>query len=433
MLRLTVPMLLGIVSMMLLGVVDMFFISMLGTQPLAAVSFTLPVTQIVVGIALGIGMSIGALASRLIGAGEHHRAARLITDSQLLALGISCLITLAGFSSVDHIFRLLGATAKEMPDINAYMDVWLLGTPLLILVLTGNNALRANGDIKTSAILSALLALVNGILDPLLIFGLGPFPELGIRGAALATVLSGVVVWVCSFYLLRFRDGLLLTTLPRLSTLLENWRELSRIAVPSIGANLMAPLAVAALTAIVAQFGPAAVAGFGVGSRIEGISLMVVYALSSTLPMFIGQNIGAGKTERAYRALMGCLRFSLVFQAGLYLLLLAIAKPIATAFSDNPDVVNVIRYYLLIKPLAYGMHGVAVLVMVSLNVLKRPRVALLVVTIRLACLYVPLAYAGSLVGGVVGMLVGTAAGNLIAGVFAFALVKRACEQEGLRA
>ena len=433
MFRLTVPMIFGMISMMLLGVVDTYFISMLGTHELAAVSFSQPIANILISVALGIGMALGALLSRLIGESQHQKAARFITDTKIIAALIAVIAAFIGFLAIDPLFKALGATEEVMPFIKSYMSIWFIAAPMWMLTMIGNNALRAIGDTKLSASIMALLSVINLIFDRLLIFGIGPFPKLGVAGAAWATLIACMTGWLCSIAILTFREQLLEFTRPSFSHLLPNWFELFKIAVPAIAANIMTPIAAAVLTAMIARYGVEAVAGFGVGARIEFISLIVVFALSSTLPMFIGQNIGAGKPHRAYRALMGGLKFSLIFQTGVYLLLLATSGYIASVFSDNSQVVGVIKMFLLVLPLTYGAHGIVILVMVSLNVLRRPRTALLTTVVRLLLLYLPLAYIGSLLGGINGLFIGAACGNIIAGLIAYAIIRRVFREQGITA
>ena len=424
-------MILAIVSMMFLGLVDTFFISLLGTNELAAASFVMPIYMLLINVALGIGMGISSLTSRLIGEHKHDEAARFITDSHILAFLITIAIAYAMFLSIDQLFGIMGANDVVMPDIRSYMHIILIGAPVLILTFIGNSTFRAIGHIKASAIFSTMLSLLNLLLDPLFIFGLGPFPALGMPGAALATVLAALVTWLCCYYMLAFREKLLVLSKPDIHELVSNWRRLSSIAVPAIGANMMTPLAAAIMTALIARYGAESVAGFGVGTRIEAMSLLIVFALSSTLPMFIGQNIGAGRGDRAYQALILCLRFVFFFQMAVYLLLLLLSPFITGSFSENQTVINVIKNYLLIIPLSYSAHAVVILVMVSLNVLRRPRTALLVTIIRLMVLYLPLAYLGSLFWGITGLFVGAACGNVIAGLIAFRIIKRVCMEQGL--
>ena len=429
MFKLTVPMVLAIVSMMLLGVVDAYFVSRLGTAQLAAVSFAIPITQMGISIALGIGMAISSLTSRLIGENRNHESARMVTDGALLMVVIALGITVIGFATFNPLFRALGASEDVVPFIREYIIVWYLAVPVMMLMVICGSALRAIGDTRSSALMTFILSLVNLVLDPLLIFGIGPFPELGVQGASVATVIAGIVALAFGVRILGFREHMLDFTPPRRSHLSKNLPELLRIGVPAIGANLMTPFATAIMTAIIAVQGSAAVAGFGVGSRLEALCLLVVFALSSTLPMFIGQNIGAGKGHRAWHALMGCLKFVLILQAGIYLLMLVLAPLIAEAFSQDPTVTRVIRLYLLLLPLTYGAHGIVILVMVSLNVLRKPRTALLLTVVRLAVLYLPLAYAGSLIAGTTGLFAGAACGNIIAGIIAYRIIRSVCLEQ----
>jgi putative MATE family efflux protein len=432
MVRLTWPMVFGIVSTMLLGVADVYFIGRLGTTELAAVSFALPITQIVINIALGVGMAISVLTSRLVGEGRHSEAARLITDGKLLGLVVAVVIIAVGLATIDPLFAAMGATEAVMPLIRDYITVWYVGAPFLMLTISGSTALRAIGDIKSSALLMALLSLLNVILDPLLIFGVGPFPRLGVPGAALATVIAGFITWICLCLVLVYREKMLDFRMPRATHLVPNWRALLNIGIPAVAANIMTPVTAAVMTAFIALHGPAAVAGFGVGARLEALALIIVFALSSTLPMFIGQNMGAGKKHRAYHALMGSLRFSVFFQAGVYLLLLLLSSVIASAFSEDPEVLRIIRIFLLVIPLSYGAQGIVVLCMVSLNVLKRPRTALLIAVIRLAVLYLPLAWLGAHFGGIAGLFVGAACGNVLAGVVAYRMIRQVCREQEIR-
>lgn len=424
MLRLTAPMTVGIISLMLLGIVDAYFVGQLGTSQLAALAFTLPVTHGVNSIGLGLGMGLSVLVSRLLGEDQFDRAARLVTDSRLLVLATGVALGIALYAGLEPLFILMGADRETLPYILDFMWIWLPVLPLLLLTLTGNTILRAVGSPTKSAICLAVVALLNGVLDPLLIFGFGPFGGMGIAGAALATVLAWIITYGLSDYMLSAQEGLILRGKSQWSQVLANWNALLTIGIPAICANFTTPLAAAILTSMVAKFGAEAVAGFGVCTRIEALALLVAFALSSTLPMFIGQNIGAGKYERAHRALFGSLKFTFAFQIGAYLLLMLLAGKIGTAFSDNPAVTDIIRDYLWIVPLTYGAHAVVILVMVSLNVLHRPKTALLTALLRLMLLNLPLAYLGGKLGGPVGLFAGFAIGNLIAGVLAWRIITR---------
>lgn len=424
-------MLFALIAIMSLGLVDSYFISFLGTDQLAAIGFIMPITFIVTSVALGLGMAISSLTSKLIGAGRMRLAARLITDGFYLTTITALLVTLVFALALEKVFLLIGADRNTLPYIYDYMQIWLFGTVLLMVTQVCSSTFRALGDTKTSASIAISMTLINLILDPLLIFGLGPFPELGIQGAALATVIAVTAASLIGLYQLGIKERLLLTSLPTLKRFKDNFKQLIDIAIPAILANAIVPITGAMLTTLVARFGTDAVAGFGVGSRIEAISLMIVYAMSSTLPMFIGQNLGAGKLERITAALKLSFKFIIVLQLAIYLILVFLSSHIAALFSTEAIVQETIVLFLLIVPISYGLSGIVILINVSMNVLGRPRIALYINILRLTVLYFPLAYFGSYLFGIKGLFAGIATGNCLAFCLALILLRRVIRDVGI--
>ncbi len=427
--KLTIPMLFGIVSMMLLGIVDTWFISLLGTLELAAIGFIIPVYMILMNLALGLGMGISSISSRLMGEDRHEDAAHYISNAMVLVMVFSLAVATLLYFLVDAVFVAMGADASVMPFIRSYMYALLPGVPLLMITMTSGNTFRAIGAMKTSAFISATLSLLNLLLDPILIFGFGPIPALGMQGAALASVIAASCTVVIALYILSKRERLLRLTTPDLAEVKQHWHELLKIALPAMGANSMTPVAAAIMTAMMAQYGPEAVAGFGVGARIESLALLVVFALSATLPMFIGQNIGAGRHDRAYIALSSSLKFTVAVQLVIYVVLLASSSPVSAAFSEDEAVAVVIQRYLYILPVSYCAHGVVTLVTVSLNVLYRPTLALITSMIRLLLLYLPLAWLGAQLWQYDGLFLGAALGNFIAAYIAWSILRAVCDEQ----
>lgn len=422
--RLTMPMLFAIIAIMGLGLVDSYFISYLGTNELAAIGFIMPITFIVSSIALGLGMAISSLTSKLIGAQRMELAARLITDGFYLTAIVALLVTLFFSIMLESMFLLIGADQDTLPPIVDYMQVWLFGTVLLMITQVCSSTFRALGDTKTSAIIAITMTITNLILDPLLIFGLGPFPELGMQGAALATIIAVIISAAIGLYQLGVKERLLLPSLPSLDAFKDNFKQLMDIAVPAVLANTIVPITAAMLTTLVARFGTDTVAGFGVGIRVEAVSLMIVYAMSATLPMFIGQNLGAEKPDRIIAALKLSFKFVVFFQLAIYLILAVLSRPIAALFSDEPVVQETIIWFLIIVPISYGLSGIVILINVSMNVLGKPRIALYINLIRFTIFYFPLAYIGSQAFEIKGLFGGIALGNALAFGLALILLKR---------
>lgn len=423
-LKLTVPMLYAIVAIMGLGVVDSYFISFLGTSELAAIALIVPITAIITGIGLGMGMAISSLTSKLIGADNLSSAARLITDGFYLTGGVALVAIALLAWQLDTIFTVMGADMTTKPHILAYMRVWIFATPLIMFTMTSASTFRAIGDTTASAQISIYLTLINLLLDPLLIFGLGPFPALGMVGAAWATLIAALVAFVISIYKLGAVERLLIPELPQLNRFKSNAKKLIEIAIPAVLANMIVPLSAAVLTRMVTQFGNDAVAGYGVGTRIESVSLIIVYALSSTLPMFIGQNLGAQKWQRIHDAIKLTFRFVLILQLGVYIILALGAASIAQLFSEQFEVQETIRLFLWIVPLTYGLSGIVILVNVAMNVLGKPKLALYINLLRLLVFYIPCAWIGSQWFGLLGLFVGIAIGNSLAYLLAYKLLHK---------
>ena len=168
-----------------------------------------------------------------------------------------------------------------------------------------------------------------------------------------------------------------------------------------------------------ATYGPAAVAAYGVGARLESIACLVVLALSMTLPPVISQNFGAGLFNRVSQAYKLSGRFVLQWQFIVYLLLAALAVPLASLFSDEPEVIRIICLFIWIVPLSYGLQGIIILTNSSFNALHRPGSALILSVIRLFVFYVPIAWAGGKLFGITGLFVGCVVGNVFTAVIAW--------------
>ena len=431
--KLTIPMLYALISIMGLGLVDSYFISYLGTEQLAAIGFIVPITSIITSVGLGLGMAISSLVSKLIGAGKISSAARLITDGFYLTGLVSLVAVLILIWQMETIFKSIGANDETLVFISQYMSIWIVAAPLTMLTMVSASTFRSLGDTGTSARIALSMTIVNVIFDPLLIFGIGPFPELGMHGAALATVLAVVTSCLMGFYELAIKEKFLLAILPKWNDFKVSIKQLLEIAIPAVLANAIVPITAAVLTTLVAKFGVDAVAGYGVGTRLEAVSLMIVYALSSTLPMFIGQNLGAKKLDRVYRAIQIAFRFVLVLQLAIYVVLLFSAGLIAGLFSNEQSVIETITLYLWIVPISYGLSGVVVLVNVSMNVLGRPRLALYINIVRLTIFYFPLAYLGAHYFGLKGLFVGIAVGNCGAFLIAVVLLNKTMKQMNIEA
>jgi len=415
-------MILGIFSIMSMNIVDTFYVGQLGAEPLTAMAFTIPVIAILLSLAFGIGIGTSSVIARAIGAQQHTLVKSYTTQALFIALSIAIVFAVSGYQAMDQIFSLLGAPKSLMPLIHQFMDIWFLGSFVVVVPMVGNSAIRAAGNTKLPSYVMMSVALVNIILDPILIFGLFGFPKMELAGAALATVIAYSIAFFLGLYFLAFKFRFL-SWKSCYEGVWKSWRAILRIAIPSVGTNLIAPISVAVTTWLVALYSPESVAGFGVASRIESLFLVVIMGLSSIMGPFVGQNWGAGQYNRVDLALKLSFRFACAWGLGVAILLWFLSAPIAGLFSDDKSIISSAEHYLQIIPITYLFLAVIMIASSTSNGMGKPMPSLLMSFLRLIALYIPLALGLAYLFNLVGIYLAGAIANTIVGIGAYIWVK----------
>lgn len=411
-----VPTTIGAVAVILYYLADTFFVSLLGTDELAALGFTFPATILITYFGVGLGIGTSALIGKALGGKNTLQAQEMTFASMMAGLLLGLILIVPALASIDLVFPMLGAAPERIALIHEFMFWWYLGMPFQLMQFAGTAAIRACGNAKLHGKLMAASAVLNALLDPLLIFGLGPIPGMGIGGAALATVITWAFTIVVICYHLCVKEKLLCFKLPPVHELLATWRKLLGITAPAALANMITPIATGVLTATLATYGPQAVAAYGVVSRMEAFIMIVVLGMSMSVPPFISQNYGAHRYDRVQQGLKLALNFVLVLQLCLYVVVAIGAPWIAMIFTRDEVVRDIITLVLRILPLSYAFQGMVVLSASSFNALHAPRNALITSLLRFFVFYVPLALIGNQLAGIQGLFIGAALGNLLAGV-----------------
>ena len=207
--KMTLPMMFGLLSVILFNLVDTLYIAQLGVQELSAISYTFPIVFSVISLGIGLSGGASALISQAIGRGDQLSAARFASHSILIAACLVITIAVLGTFTINPLFSLLGANKENLDIIKDYMYIWYPSTALIIIPIVGNGAIRATGDSVTPSFIMSISGLSNIILDPLFIFGWGPFPRLEVEGAAIATALSYSITFFASIWILWKREKLL--------------------------------------------------------------------------------------------------------------------------------------------------------------------------------------------------------------------------------
>jgi putative MATE family efflux protein len=410
---------LGLVAIFSFDAADLFFISRLGESPLAAVSFALPLIWLVYGIGIGFEAGAASCVSRAIGRGDEAGARRLTIDTMTLAVLCATALAVAGLAAIGPVFTALGATPELMPLIHDYMGTWYWVAPLDMALWTALASIRARGNTLLESKVITAAALVNLVLDPLLIFGLLGFPRLGVQGAALATVLATSIMLVFTLLHLSLRLGVFANPLAPLTTLVASWRHVLHIGLPAMITNAIIPVSSAIVVALVATFGVDAVAGFGVAMRIEPMFLIPFYALSAVTSPFFGQNFGAGHFDRLLEARRVITRFCLVFGLALALLMFLVAKPLTGIYSQVPAIQDVAVGYLWVATLGWGAYGLVMSVNAAFNGIGKPLPGVVISSCRVIIVFLPLALLGKALLGLQGIFLATLLSNLLLGTVAW--------------
>jgi len=297
-LRLSWPMMLGNFLQTSSSIFDMIFVGRLGPDAIAGVSMSGAIIQLVMTLVIGVDMGMRAMVSRFYGAGDLVMTRRVIGQALLMAAVLAVLLAAGGEVWRDDLLRLIGATPQVVAQGSAYLQVFFLGVVATVSLFFTSGILQSIGDAHTPMRLGAVAFGANILLAPLLIFGWGPLPALGVPGAALATVLSRGLAGALVLRLL-FKNpevGLRLADLRPDFVLMGR---MVRIALP--GSLQIGCYGVADILAnyFIASFGTAAVAAFGVAARSTMLLMVIGFGLSGAAATLVGQNLGAGKPERA--------------------------------------------------------------------------------------------------------------------------------------
>ncbi len=421
--RLTVPMFLGISSMIVASMIDTIYIGRIGTQPLAAVSFSFPMVMGLSSISMGLGVGATSIMSRTLGRGDRTRAYVLGTHTLLLVLMLVVSLAVVGRLFGPHLFRVMGADDVMLPMITAYMNIWFIGLPLFALPMVAMSMLRALGNARIPGLLMTGGAAAQVLLAPALIFGLpGIHDGIGYLGSAWGFVISRSLTFCATAYVLTRRG--MFKPLGEWRGVLESWREVLRIGVPSIMTNLIGPVSMGVVFGLLAKYGHAVVAGFGVAVRIESLALMILMALSSSISPMVGQNWGAGRHERIDDALHFGYRFSFAWGVFIFAVLALFGRTIVGVINDDPAVIDATYHYLLIVPLTYSMMGVSMVSGSCFVALGRPMPSLILTITRMVVIYVPLALLGDHLFGYRGIFGAAAVANVVVAGASYVWVTR---------
>ncbi len=366
-LLLSIPMVLEMSMESIFAVVDIFFVSRLGADAVATVGITESLITIIYAIGIGLSMGTTALVSRRIGEKDKEGASISAVQAILVAFLVSIPISLLGIFFSKDLLQLMGAEATIVENLYGYTTIMIGGNVVIMLLFVINAVFRGAGD---AAISMRVLWLANGlniILDPLLIFGIGFFPELGVKGAAVATVTGRGIGVIYQFYLLGSGKHRIHISRDQIQLQWNVMKNLIRVSLGGIGQFIIATSSWIGLVRILAEFGSITVAGYTIAIRIFIFSILPSWGMSNAAATLVGQNLGAGKPERAEQSVWATAFVNMAFLAVVGITFYFAADFLVSLFSSDPEIIRIGGQCLRILCYGYLAYAFGMIVIQAFN------------------------------------------------------------------
>jgi putative MATE family efflux protein len=404
---------LGLMAIFVGDLANIYFLSLLGdVETVAAVGYASSILFLATSIGIGLAIAAVALVAPAIGGGDRPRARRLATNTHLATALVSAALAFMLWLMIPWLLSRLGAEGRTHALAASYLSILIPALPPLALGMTSGAALRSVGDPRRAMYVTMAGAVVNIILDPILIFGLG----LGMNGAAFASVISRLVLMMIGFNgVIRIHD---LLARPDLSTFPADARAIAAIALPAVAANVANPISNAYITYVIAAYGDDAVAGWAIIGRILPVAFGAIYALSGSVGPVLGQNLGAREFARVRRSLTDALLITIGFTMAAWLLLVIFASSLAAVFRAQGEAAALILFYCRWTSPLFVFLGALLVANACFNTLGMAHRSTAFNWGRATFGTVPFVLLGGYLGGAKGVLLGNMAGGIPFGLAA---------------
>ena len=422
---------------------DTFFVGQLHDEkPLAAMGFTFPVVMMVNGVFIGLGTGVMTTLAHALGRQNRLEAQRLTSSGELMVAFSAVLLGTLGALFAKPLFGLMGAQGETLQLTCEYMDVWFFGCITAALTFLGNKLLITVGIPRLASIMTIVGMVLNVILDPLMIFGTEfcekwifdtcgfhphldvlSIPSMGIKGAAVATIISQAVSAVVSCWLLWKNKYLEFKRIP-LVELMKFWHQIIQYAIPAMLGMFLFPIGNFITTKITSKFGDAAVAGVSAGSKLQGVFFVVPMSLGITLTPMMAQNFGARLYGRVKTCLYMSVRFAQIYLSCAAVVCIIGAPYIVQLFSPVQEVQNVMKLFLRIVSFGFGSIEAMRFSCFCLTACGHPKLDSWVKVARVLGFQIPLALIGWWTMKLPVLFIGTALSDILSFTLSFALAYR---------
>jgi len=378
---------------------DTFWLGQYSTEALAAISFAFPMVFLLISLGMGLSVAGSVLVAQHTGAGETEQAEYAASQTVSFAFITSAILGAVGYPFVREFLAFLGASPDVLPGATAYMQVVALGLPFMFGFFVFISLMRGAGDTITPMLVMFGTVVINVILDPFLINGwsVGPiaFPELGIQGAAIATVFSRALALIVGLYIMLSGTRGVQINLTDMKPDFQYLRRILRIGIPASIEGTGRALSINALLIVVGLFSTSVVAAFGIGTRVFSVIFLPAIAVGRGVETMTGQNVGAGKYDRAQEANYVAAKGLFGVLGVLGVAIFFVPTPIVSVFTDDPAVLDVGAEFLRYVALSFGFIGIQRAFTGGFRGAGKTLIAAAISIAALAVIRLPIAYVAS--------------------------------------
>jgi MATE family, multidrug efflux pump len=389
---LAVPMILEMAMESLFAVVDVFFVSKVGVNAVAIVGLTESMLTIVYSLGWGLAMGATAMIARRVGEKNNEAAAVAAVQAIYIALFVATLISIVGIFFSDNLLRLMGTSEEVIEQGKGFTTIMLSGNFVIMLLFLINGIFRGAGNAALAMRSLWIANIINIILDPLFIFGVGPFPELGVEGAAVATTIGRATGVIYQLYHLFKGKGII-----KIHS--ENWKvdwtiikNLINVSAGGTGQFIIASASWIFLMRIMAHFGSMALAGYTIAIRVIIFTIMPAWGMANAAATMVGQNLGAKQPDRAEKSVWRAGFFNMIFMIAVMIIFLLFAKTIVSFFTSETQVIQYATQCLTIISVGYIFFSYGMIIAQSFNGAGDTRTPTILNFFAFWCIQIPLAY-----------------------------------------